>query len=109
MADLDRQLEDLTAACAPWLETNASTAPADAAAPPAATTAPPLDPARLTVLREALRGHDLAASDHFEELEASLSATWGPEAVQALGQAIADLRFGEALAQLDRQTSGPAA
>ena len=104
LADLDRQLEDLTAASAPWLETAVPTFPA-AADPQAATAASPLDPARLTDLREALRGHDLAASDHFAELAASLSATWGPEAVQALGQAIANLRFGEALAWLDRRSS----
>ena len=101
LADLERQVAALTAASAPWFEIKA-------AAPPAAAPAPPLDAERLAVLRKALRGHDLAASDHFEELAASLSATWGPEAVQALSQAIADLRFGEALALLDRQTPGTA-
>ena len=135
LAALDRQIEDLATASAPWLAATAPPGgthrdgtqtmgtrpaadqvkaaaparPADAFVPPAATPAPPLDPARLAVLREALGDHDLAASDHFEELEAALTAAWGPEAVQALGQAIADLRFGEALALVDRQTSGPAA
>jgi PAS domain S-box-containing protein len=105
LADLERQVAALTAASAPWLEGDA---PANATAP-ATVPAPPLDPVRLAVLREALGDHDLAASDHFEDLAASLTAAWGAEAVHALGEAIADLRFGEALALVDRQTSGPAA
>ena len=135
LAALDRQIEDLATASAPWLTATAPPGgtqrdgtrtmgtrpaadqvkaaaparPADAFVPPAATPAPPLDPDQLTVLRVALRGHDLAASDHFEDLAASLTAAWGAEAVHALGEAIADLRFGEALALVDRQTSGPAA
>ena len=108
LADLERQVAALTAASAPWLEGDAPMAPAAVATAPATVPAPPLDPARLTVLREALRGHDLAASDHFEELEATLSAAWGTEVNQALGEAIANLRFGEALALLDRQTPGTA-
>ena len=89
-----------------------ATAPAllaDAFVPPAATPAPPLDLDQLAVLRAALGGHDLAACDHFEALAASLTAVWGAEVSQALGEAIADLRFDAALAQLDRQTSGPSA
>ena len=42
-------------------------------------------------------------------LAASLTAAWGAEAVQALGEAIDDLRFGEALTRLNRQMSGPSA
>ena len=119
LADLDRQLGDLATASAPWLAAAPATdqvrakagavAPGGALASSAAAGPPPLDTARLAVLREALQRHDLAASDDFEELEAALTAAWGPEAVQALSQAIADLRFGEALALLDRQTPGPAA
>ena len=93
LAALDRQLGDLATASAPGLAT-------DAAALLAATPAPPLDPDRLSLLREALRAHDLAASDHFEALAASLTAAWGVETSQALGQAIADRRFDEALVLL---------
>ena len=102
LADLERQVAELTAASAPWLEMVTT-------APSAAASAPPLDPARLTVLRAALRGHDLAACDHFAALAASLTAAWGAEAVQALGEAIDDLRFGEALTRLNRQMPGPSA
>ena len=135
LAALDHQLQDLAAASAPWLAATAppggtqrdgtqtmgtrlaadqvkATAPAllaDAFVPPAATPAPPLDLDQLAVLRAALGGHDLAACDHFEALAASLTAVWGAEVSQALGEAIADLRFDAALAQLDRQTSGPSA
>ena len=118
LAALDHQLQDLAAASAPWLAVAPATdqvradvgavAPGGALASSSASGPSPLDPARLTVLREALGDHDLAASDHFGELEAALTAAWGPEAVQTLGQAIADLRFGEALALLDRQTPGTA-
>ena len=102
LADLERQVAELTAASDPWLEMVTT-------APSAAASAPPLDPARLTVLRAALRGHDLAACDHFAALAASLTAAWGAEAVQALGEAIDDLRFGEALTRLNRQMPGPSA
>ena len=101
LADLERQVAALIAASTPWCEMEAAVL--------ATTTAPPLDPARLADLREALRRHDLAASDHFEELAASLTAAWGAETSQALGEAIADLRFDVALAQLDRHTPGTAA
>jgi len=101
LADLERQVAALIAASTPWCEMEAAAL--------ATTTAPPLDPARLADLREALRRHDLAASDHFEELAASLTAAWGAETSQALGEAIADLRFDVALAQLDRHTPGTAA
>ena len=135
LAALDQELGKLATACAPWLaatappggtqrdgtqtmgtrlaadqvKATAPALPADAYVPPAATPAPPLDPDQLTALRAALRGHDLAACDHFEALAASLIAAWGAEAVQALGEAIDDLRFGEALTLLNRQMPGPSA
>ncbi len=100
LADLERQVAELTAAAAPWFEIKA-------AAPHAAAPAPPLDAERLAVLRKALRDHDLAASDHFEDLAASLTAAWGAEASQALGQAIANLRFETALELLARVAPEP--
>ncbi len=97
LADLDRQLQDLATASAPWLATPEGKGEARAAAPSAGLGAP-LDAARLADLRLALLRHDLAAMDLFEELEPSLRATWGEAATQALGEAIADLRFDAALA-----------
>ncbi|HPB75833.1 MAG TPA: hypothetical protein PLY96_11370, partial [Chromatiaceae bacterium] len=47
--------------------------------------------------------HDLAAQDHYEELAPALTAAWGEAVTQILGEAIDDLKFGAALAQLDRQ------
>ena len=123
---LERQLADLAAVSAPWLTAAALSAqargraesqvevrdevpaaPADTPSSSAAAPIPFLDGEGLAVLREALRRHDLAASDHFEELAATISSAWGAEVSQALGEAIADLRFGAALAQLDTLTSGP--
>ena len=59
----------------------------------------------LSARREARQPNDLAASDHHEALAATLTATWGPAPSQALGQAIADLRFGMTLARLHFQSS----
>ena len=63
----------------------------------------PLDPERLAALGTALRQHKLAALDLFEELAPALEAVWGEAATQALGEAIADLKYGAALAQIDRR------
>lgn len=101
LTDLDSQLRDLAAASAPWLEERGvpgATAPTVART----ETGPPLAPERLTALRAALQRNDLAALDLLGELEASLMVAWGEAATQALAQAIINLRFGEALAQLDR-------
>ncbi len=93
--DLDRQLQALTQASAPWLR-----APARAQASAPGVAAPP-DPAQVGALRDALRRHNLGALELFEPLAASLTLAGGDEAVQALGQAIDELRFAAALAQLD--------
>ena len=105
LADLDRQVRDLAAASAPWLvegnPTLATPAPAEARAAAGPTLpAPPLAEERLAALRAALQRHDLAAMDLFEELESLLAAVWGEAATRTLGEAIADLKFGEALAVL---------
>jgi CheY-like chemotaxis protein len=60
----------------------------------------PLDEARLSALREALSGHDLAALDLFEALQPALARRDGQAATQALAQLIQSLRFTEALARL---------
>ena len=65
----------------------------------------PLDPNRLEALRGALERHDLAAIDYYEDLAPALTAAWGAAATQALGQAIADLKFGAALADLQALAS----
>jgi len=126
LAALDRQLQDLAAASAPWLAaaqraqtqeagtrqpekqpTGAAPAPVQArtddspSALSAKATVSPLEPAPLAALRDALKRHNLAAMDLYEELEPALIAAWGPEATQIFGQAIANLQFGEALAQFD--------
>ena len=62
-----------------------------------------LAPVRLAALRDALRRHDLAAQDYYEELAPALAAAWGEAETQALGEAIADLKFGVALAQIERR------
>ena len=110
LVDLDRQLQDLAAASAPWLAQSERRGKAPMAAPAegetASAPAPPVQPlatARLAALRDALRRHDLAAQDHYEELAPALTAAWGEAVTQILGEAIDDLKFGAALAQLDRQ------
>jgi hypothetical protein len=97
LADLERQLHALATARTPWLATAERPGEARAAAPPTGPAAP-LDPARLADLRLALQRQDLAAMDLFEALEPSLRDAWGEAATQALGEAIADLRFDAALA-----------
>ncbi len=74
----------------------------------ASVSTQPLATARLAALRDALQRHDLAAHDHYEELAPALAAAWGEPETQALGEAIADLRFGAALAQLDRRVPSAA-
>lgn len=99
LADLERQVADLTAASAPWL-----TAPSVSTRfiEPAAngTAPPPLDARQLTTLQEALRRHSLDALDRYEELESSLVAAHGHDRVAPLKEAIANLRFEAALTQL---------
>ena len=110
LADLDRQLQDLAAVSAPWLAESAhrGLAPADASAEGAGDSAaaaptPVLASEQFAALRLALQRHDLAALDLFEDLAPALTTAWGEAATQTLGEAIADLRFGAALAQLDRR------
>ena len=116
LTDLDRQLQDLATASAPWLVegTHPGLAPAAATAEGAgegatATPTPVLAPEQFAALRDALLRHDLAAQDHYEELAPALSALWGAPDTHALGEAIADLKFAAALAQLDRQVPSAAA
>ena len=115
LADLDRQLRDLAAASGPWLagrDRPGARARAQVDNPAAVSregpslactllSPAPLDPERLAALGTALQQHNLAALDLFEELAPALAAVWGEAATQALGEAIADLKFGAALAQLD--------
>jgi HPt (histidine-containing phosphotransfer) domain-containing protein len=144
LTDLERQLQDLATASAPWLagrdargqvgwkaamipagmplkvpsggqpdvQTQAqaqAARSAEAAGEGAAPVpTPSLATARLAALRDALQRHDLAAQDHYEELAPTLAAAWGEPETQALGEAIADLRFGAALAQLDRRVPSAA-
>jgi len=103
---LERQLADLAAASAPWLKTAAASAQALEPAMELAGVNP-LDAGRMGALREALQDHNLTAMDLYAELEPALTAAWSAEATQALGQAIADLQFGEALVQLDHLSSSP--
>ena len=56
-----------------------------------------LDQAHLRELCQALKRHDLAALKIHAELRPALSATYGPEADQALADAIRHLRFEEAI------------
>ena len=99
LARLEQQLADLAAASAPWLRAAAVSAQARPTAPDPAPAAP-LDPASLEALRDALARRDLAAVDLFDELAPALAGTLGATATQALGEAIADLDFGAALANL---------
>ncbi len=111
LTDLDRQLQDLAAASAPWLAESAHQGLDPAAAPaegagdgvaPAHT--PALALAQLAALRDALQRRDLAAVDLFDELAPALAGTLGATATQALGEAIADLKFGAALDALESLT-----
>ena len=103
LARLDRQLADLAAASAPWLQAAAVSAQVQPTAPDPAPAAP-LDPASLEALRDALARRDLAAVDLFDELAPALAATLGAAAAQTLGAAIADLKFDAALANLPPPT-----
>ena len=111
LTDLDRQLQDLTAASAPWLVEGAHPGLAPAAAPAegagdgvAAGHTPALASARLAALRDALQRRDLAAVDLFDELAPDLITAWGAAATQALGQTITDLKFDAALTTLESLT-----
>ncbi len=57
--------------------------------------------AMLQQLREQLESQDLAAADSFEALRATLSRLSGQAVVHRMGEAIAELDFAAALAQLD--------
>ncbi len=96
--DLPLRLEQATAQLA---------ALADASAPsltpePAASTAPPLDPAALAELRAALGDHNLAALKLHASLEPAIAGVYGPAATAALAKAMRYLRFEEALVLLER-------
>ena len=113
LADLERQLEELASASAPWLAKGTRPVASPAEAPAMASAAaedatslstPPLAPERLAALRDALQRHDLAAQDQYEALAPALTATWGEAATKALGEAIADLKFGAALSTLEHLT-----
>ena len=102
LADLERQVADLTAAAAPWLAAASAQARDQRVEPKATDTQPqpvatPQIAGQLTALRAALRQHDLSALDLFEELEATLATAWGAATRDALGEAIANLRFETAL------------
>ena len=96
---LDQRLAALAEASAVWLEPR----PDHARAPSGA--APGLLTADLAALRQALERHDLASQDRFDALEPALIAAWGEDATHALGRAIADLSFGDALAQLEQASA----
>lgn len=90
---LDRQLAALAVASAPWRGM------ADPA-PPALAEAPPLDPEQLEALREDLRMNRSRARRRFEAVQPALTGVLGAAATMALGRAIQDLRFKDALATL---------
>ncbi len=104
LASLDRQLADLIAASAPWLDAAAADT-----APPAASAPPPLDVGQLEALRVKLHGRDLRALRDFESLEPALRGVLGAAQTAALGGAIRGLRFQEALALLDQTGAGVSA
>ena len=90
---LGGELAALIEACAPWLN--------DAPAVAADTPAPPLDPAQLAALRQALRQHDLAAIQVHAQLEPALASVCDAPTRKALARAIGHLRFDEALQLLE--------
>ena len=94
LAHLRGKLEALIEAATPWL----NEAPAAAADRPA----PPLDPAQLAALRQALRQHDLAAIKLHAELEPALAGVCDARTGKDLARAIGHLRFEEALQLLER-------
>ena len=100
LADLERQVADLTAASAPWL---ANARARDRRHEPETryTQPQPVDTpqiaGQLAALRAALRQHDLSALDLFEDLEDSLHTAWGAASRDALDEAITNLRFASAL------------
>ncbi|MFM8442216.1 MAG: chemotaxis protein CheB [Methylococcus sp.] len=93
LAHLRGELEALIEAATPWL--NEAPAAAD-------TPAPPLDPAQLAALRQALRQHDLAAIKLHAELEPALAGVCDAPTGKDLARAIGHLRFEEALQLLER-------
>ena len=91
LESLGRQLAALTAASAPWRGEVADPAP------PVLSKPPPLDSDQLHGLREALHGYNLSALRRFDNLEPALRGVLGVDHTGALGRAIHDLRFEEAL------------
>ena len=61
----------------------------------------PLDPVRLTQLYSALADNDLAALDLFSALAGALRSALGSERTARLQAAVEDLRFGDALRELE--------
>ncbi len=70
--------------------------------------ATPLDPDQVAALREALRHNQASARRLFKDLEPALRARLGAETTQAIGIAIRDLRFDQALAELAPVGGAPA-
>ena len=97
---LEQRLMDFIALSGPWIMAAefASTEYVPTAMP---EVIPDLDPERLAELRAALSENNSRARRIFTALEPALRSRLGTASCQALGVAIQDLRFGEALAVLD--------
>jgi PAS domain S-box-containing protein len=97
---LEQRLMDFIALSGPWIMAAefASTEYVPTAMP---EVIPDLDPERLAELRAALSENNSRARRIFTALEPALRSRLGTASCQAVGVAIQDLRFGEALAVLD--------
>ena len=95
---LDRQLAELAAASAPWLQSVAAGSAAPVAAGPLDVPALDLD---LAGLRDDLYRRNMKARQRFAALRPALAGALGEAKTEALGRAIQGLRYAEALAVLD--------
>ncbi len=82
--------------------------PTGSGIPSSGSDATPLDPDQVAALREALRHNQASARRLFKVLEPALRARLGAETTQAIGIAIRDLRFDQALAELAPVGGAPA-
>ena len=91
LEEVARQSAHLAAAAAPFLRELAERPPVPVAG------VPPLDPARLAELRDALTHRNLRALELFAGLEPALAGVHGEATTRSMAEAINQLRFAEAL------------
>jgi HPt (histidine-containing phosphotransfer) domain-containing protein len=99
LARFETELDAVLVAIAPWL-------PEEPEEAGGSETASPPELSQVEALRRALRDREWAAHQLFAELRPGLAAVCGKEVVRSMAQAIDELRFDAALAELDAALAG---